>query len=116
VVVLEHIHYSDLKSFEIINTFVDSMSLGLIVITVELLENLKYGINKSTENSEKINNNDNSENHEEIILFSKLNFSYSRLISYSSTIYIFMNDYTVEDVDLLLCDILQVGVYIYSYT
>jgi hypothetical protein len=110
VVVLEHIHYSDHKSFEIINTFVDAVSLGLIVITVELLEDPK---NETPLSSEKYNEKKIENEAKQLHL--KLKFSYRRLISYSSTIHIFMNDYSVEDVDLLLCDVLQVSGYILIY-
>jgi predicted ATPase len=96
VVVLEHIQLADEFSWEVLLELIGTVSYGLIVATAVMLGDLSLGIGIGDSATDATQRS-----------LSRLAHSYKALTLLRSTILVKMSEYSVLDVDQLLCSVLD---------
>jgi hypothetical protein len=102
VVVIEHAHMADNLSWEVILDLIGVMSFGLLVMTMEPLVDFIPLISTSITESADYLGSPPSE-----AMLARLSHHYKTLVSFNLTSVLMMNDYSVLDVDQLLCSVLD---------
>ena len=114
VVVVENINSADNLSMEILINLIGMSCCGLLVMTTEPLEDVRSQLYLENNSDDLSNLHDERKTEEsssdDFLIFSKLCMTYKKIVRSSCTLLIQMNDYSVLDVDQLLCDILKLEV------
>ena len=114
IVIVENISSADHSSMEILINLIGSSCCGLIVMTTEPLEDVRSVLcfENESDNLSKLHDERKMEEHspDDFIMFSKLCITYERIVRSSCTLLIQMNEYSVVDVDQLLCETLKLEV------
>ena len=114
IVIVENISSADHSSMEILINLIGSSCCGLIVMTTEPLEDVRSVLcfENESDNLSKLHDERKMEEHspDDFIMFSKLCITYERIVRSSCTLLIQMNEYSVLDVDQLLCETLKLEV------
>ena len=102
--VVEHAHYADQASWTVLCDLCGIPSLALGVITMDTIEDLEQ-----EQNSNSSHNRDIFTTSEELTInLTKLKISHRRISQASSTTVVQMNDYSILEVDQLVCSALNV--------
>lgn len=108
VVVVEHAHFSDYLSWNVLLNLVNVTSRALLVITMVPMKELVVAkqhlvLAPLTSREDTITSDDQK------ISFKRLSLAYKRLTHFKTTTLVLMNDYSILDVDRLLCSVLGVS-------
>jgi hypothetical protein len=95
VVVLEQIQLADEFSWEVLLELIGTVSYGLIVATAVMLEDMRLGVGSGDSATDAQRS------------LSRLTHNYKALTQLRSTILVKMSEYSVLDVDQLLCSVLD---------
>ena len=102
VVVIEHAHMADNLSWEVMLDLVGVLSSGLLVMTMEPLGDFIPFISTSITGSA-----DNMDNPPSEAMLARLGHHHKTLVQFKLTSVLMMNDYSILDVDQLLCSVLN---------
>lgn len=96
IIVLERIQLADEFSWEVLLQLIGTVSYGLIVATAVTLEDMRLGVDGGESATGTANRS-----------LSRLTHNYKALTQLRSTILVKMSEYSVLDVDQLLCSVLN---------
>jgi hypothetical protein len=102
VIVIEHAHMADNLSWEVMLDLIGVLSFGLLVMTMEPLGDFIPLISTSITESADYLGSPPSE-----AMLARLIHHYKTLVSFNLTSVLMMNDYSILDVDQLLCSVLD---------
>ena len=105
VIVLEYAHFADYHTWTVLVDLVDTPSLALVVLTIDPLEDLAHGLNKSFPSmisKDAFSYTPASVEFKRVIVISK------KLLNFKSTVLVKLIDYSIPEVDQLLCTVLDV--------
>ena len=106
VIILEYAHFADYHTLTVLLDLVDTPSLALVVLTIDPLEDLAVGLNKSFPSmlsKDAFSYTPASVEFKRFIAISK------KLLKFKSTVLVKLIDYSILEVDQLLCTILDVS-------
>ena len=109
VIVIENIHLADSVSIETVLMLMGTACRGLIVMTMEPLDDIRSVI--YDKNSIELPAPEGKEAFSpDTLIYPRLNRNYKKLKRSPHTTLVLMNDYSVLDVDQLLCQVLNLEV------
>ena len=108
VVVIENMHLADGSSLEIIVKLIGASCTALLVATMEPLEDIRAYLFDKNSNSDDVPVPEGKEAFNiDTPIFSRLCLNYRRIIQSKYTLLVPMNDYSILDVEQLLCKVLK---------
>ena len=103
--VVEHAHYADQASWGVLCDLCGIPSLALGVITMDTIEDLEMHDQKSASSH---NRDIFSASEEVTIPLAKLKMAHRRMLQFETTTVVQMNDYSILEVEQLVCSALNV--------